>query len=95
MLRKAKAPAEVLADQGRGEIEKKRCAETITKRSPRRQHLSGALCRVLDAVADQREGLDFRIWRAEPDDTHLQADVQIWRELSCALADFLEARRAA
>jgi hypothetical protein len=70
------------------------CAQTITKRSARRQHLSGTLCRVLDAVADQREALDVRIWRAQPDDAYLEADVQIWRELCGALADFLETRLA-
>ena len=48
-----------------------------------------AWCRVLDAVAEQREALDHRIWREDPDDTHLKADVQTWCELARALAYFL------
>jgi hypothetical protein len=67
--------------------------ELDTKRPAKQQQLS--LCRVLNAIAEQREALDFRIWRAGSDDTHLEADVRIWRELSGALADFLEARQAA
>ena len=51
--------------------------------------------RVLDALASQREALDYRIWREDPHDTHLEGDVQTWCELSRALADFLAARRAA
>jgi hypothetical protein len=70
------------------------CTETITKRTARKQHLS-PLCRVLDAVAEQRDVLNFRIWLADPDDTHLEADVQTWCKLSLALADFLDARREA
>ena len=50
--------------------------------------------RVLDAVADQREALDHRLWREDPNDTHLEADVRTWCELSRALAKFLHARRA-
>jgi hypothetical protein len=74
------------------------CTQINTKRSARRQDLSQpkqAWCRVLAAVADQREVLDFRIWVAEANDTHLEADVQIWCDLTGALADFLEAGRAA
>jgi hypothetical protein len=41
-----------------------------------------------------RTGLDHRIWRGDADDTHLEADCQTWCELTRALADFLEARRA-
>ena len=51
--------------------------------------------RILDAVADQREALDHRIWLADPDDTHLEADCRAWCDLSRALADFLRARRQA
>jgi hypothetical protein len=54
-----------------------------------------AWCRILDAVAEMRESLDHRIWREDPDDTHLEADVRTWCELARALADFLKARRAA
>ena len=50
--------------------------------------------RVLDAVADQREALDHRIWREDSNDTNLEDDVRTWCELSRALADFLDARRA-
>jgi hypothetical protein len=95
MLRKAKAPAEVLADRGRGKEIFKRRDEIDNKGPGRRQHLSNAWCRVLNAIAEQREALDFRIWCARPDDTDLDADVQIWCELSAALADFLDARVAA
>ena len=51
--------------------------------------------RVLDAVGEMRDALDHRIWREDPDDTQLEADVRTWCELSRALADFLKARRAA
>lgn len=51
--------------------------------------------RILEAVAEQRAALDYRIWRENPDDTHLKADCQTWCELARALADFLRARRAA
>ena len=51
-----------------------------------------AWCRVLDAVSEQRDALQQRIWR-EPDDRMLDADVQTWCELAASLAAFLEARR--
>ena len=51
--------------------------------------------RILDAVAQQREALDYRIWREDPDDTHLAADCQTWCELTRALADFLTTRGSA
>ena len=54
-----------------------------------------AWCRIIDAVVEMRAGLDHRIWREDVDDTHLEADCQTWCELTRALADFLEARRAA
>jgi hypothetical protein len=93
MLRKVEAPAQGVQTQGRGEVKKKQCNERNTKRLARRQQLSW--CRVLAAVAEQREALDFRIWLAEPNDTRLKADVQIWCALTGALADVLEAGRAA
>ena len=58
-------------------------------RAKRRVH---AYCRVLDAVAEQRDALAYRAWLADPDDTFLPADVQTWCELSLALAD-LPARK--
>jgi hypothetical protein len=54
-----------------------------------------AWCRVLDAVAEMRAALDYRVWSADPDDTLLEADMQTWCELARALADFLRARRTA
>ncbi|MBM3545276.1 MAG: hypothetical protein FJX44_12430 [Alphaproteobacteria bacterium] len=54
-----------------------------------------AWCRILDAVAEMRDALDHRIWREDPDDTLLEADVQTWVELARALAGFLRTRRAA
>jgi hypothetical protein len=52
-----------------------------------------AWCRVLDAMAEMRGSLDHRIWREDPEDTLLEADVQTWCELTRALGDFLRARR--
>ena len=80
-----------------------RRSETITYVGAMTVHLTPASvarcfiawCRVLDAVADQREALDHRIWREDPNDTYLEADVRTWCELSRALAYFLKARRAA
>ena len=54
-----------------------------------------AWCHVLDAVADMRKALDYRIGLGDPDDVHLEADCHNWCELGRALADFLTARRAA
>jgi hypothetical protein len=51
--------------------------------------------RILEAVAEQREALDYRIGREDPNDTHIDADCQTWCRLTRALADFLEARRSA
>ena len=53
----------------------------------------GAWLRVLEAVADLRDGLEHRIQRADVDDTPLPADVQTWCELARALADFIKTRR--
>jgi hypothetical protein len=52
-------------------------------------------CRILEAVAEQRETLLHRIWREDPEDTLLEADCQTWCELAQALADFLNAKRPA
>jgi hypothetical protein len=54
-----------------------------------------AWARILDAVADMREALSYRISQASPDDLFLKADCQTWCELTQALADFLEVRRTA
>lgn len=70
------------------------CTEKTTKGTARTQYLL-LLCRVLNAVAEQRSALDFRIWLAELRDTHLQSDVETWCQLSLALADVLAARREA
>ena len=51
--------------------------------------------RVLEAMAEQREALMYRIWLADPHDTHLEADCLAWCDLARALADFLKARRQA
>jgi hypothetical protein len=53
-----------------------------------------AWCRILDALAEQREALEYRIWCEDPDDTHLEADCRLWCELAQALADFPNARRS-
>ena len=53
-----------------------------------------AWCRIIDAVATQREALDQRAWREDPADVHLPADVQTWCERTQALTDFLKARRS-
>jgi hypothetical protein len=55
---------------------------------------SEAWCRILDVVAEQREALEHRIWREDPADTHLEADIQTWCELSRSLTDFVKARAA-
>jgi hypothetical protein len=54
-----------------------------------------AWCRVLDTVAEMRSALDQRIWREDPEDALLDADIQRWGELARALADFLKVRGAA
>ena len=41
-----------------------------------------AWLRVLDAVAEMREALEHRIWRADPDDTHLKPIAKAWAELA-------------
>src|SRR5262245_58384990 len=53
-----------------------------------------AWCRVLEAIADQREALEHRIWREDPEDVQLEADCQVLCELMLALADFLATRRS-
>ena len=49
---------------------------------------------VLEAVAKMREGLEYRISREDPDDTHLHADCRTWCELARALAGLLKSRRS-
>lgn len=48
-----------------------------------------AWTRALDALAEQRDALECRIWRADPDDIHLGADCRAWCELARALGDYL------
>jgi ribosomal protein L39E len=62
--------------------------ETANRRLP-------AWCRILDAIAEMRDALDHRLWREDIGDTQLKTDVQTWCELTQALADFLDVRRAA
>lgn len=69
--------------------------QIVTSRPAPGQARMLAWRRIIESVAEQREALDHRIWRADPDDRHLGADCQTWCELSRALADFLKARRAA
>lgn len=52
-----------------------------------------AWCDILEAVDEQRQSLDCRIWAEDPDDTLLEADVMAWCQLTDALTSFLEARR--
>ena len=54
-----------------------------------------AWLRILEAVAEMRSALEHRIWRADPDDTHLEADCKAWVELALSLGDFLKSRRSA
>ena len=49
--------------------------------------------RIVAAVGEMRGALDYRIWREDPADTHLEADCQTWCELTHGLTDFLKARR--
>ena len=53
-----------------------------------------AWSRILHAVAEQREALDCRIWREDPEDTLLAADCQTFCELVRALSYFLKAKSA-
>ena len=39
------------------------------------------LAAIIDAVAEMRDALDYRIYREDIDDTHLAADCQTWCEL--------------
>jgi hypothetical protein len=54
-----------------------------------------AWCRVIEAVTEMRDALQYRIYREGIEDMFLEADVQTWRDLTRALAAFLEARRTA
>jgi hypothetical protein len=51
--------------------------------------------RVLDALSEQRDALQHRIWLENISDIHLEADCRVWCELARSLANFLEARRSA
>jgi hypothetical protein len=42
--------------------------------------------RVIEAVAEQRAALEYRIWAEDPDDLVLHDDVRIWGELTSAVA---------
>ena len=53
-----------------------------------------AAFRILEAVIEMRDALDYRLWREDPTDTHLEADCQTWWELAQALVDFLRAKRS-
>ena len=53
-----------------------------------------AAFRILEAVIEMRDALDYRIWREDPADTQLEADCQTWWELMQALFDFLRAKRS-
>jgi hypothetical protein len=49
----------------------------------------------LDAVADIRDRLQYRISREDVTDTQLESDVQQFGELTRALADYLQAKKEA
>jgi hypothetical protein len=51
--------------------------------------------RITEAVDEMREALDYRIWREDPDDTHLEHDCRVFCDLTRGLTDFLAARRSA
>ena len=53
-----------------------------------------AWCRILDALAEQRQALEHRIYREDFEDTALEPDCRVWCELATALAAFLKARRS-
>ena len=100
MLRNAKAPAEVLADQGRGGIEK-RCTERNNPKLHRLQVWRDRLERRtadLAAIADWREELDSRIRRAHltfelidcsrrDEFDALTAEVELFKQVCSALAE--------
>jgi hypothetical protein len=52
-----------------------------------------AWTRVLEAVADIRDSLQYRISREDVTDTQLESDVQKFGELTRALADYLQAKK--
>jgi hypothetical protein len=99
MLRKAKAPAEVLADQGRGG--RKRCNEIDNPKLHRLQGWRDRLERHTDdlaAIADWREELDSRVRRAHltfelvdcsrrEEFDALTAEVELFKQVCSALAE--------
>jgi hypothetical protein len=48
-----------------------------------------AWTRIMRAIADQRDALQYRISREDPADTALEHDVQNFGELSRALAEYV------
>jgi hypothetical protein len=49
---------------------------------------------LLEALCDQRDVLEHRIWLGDSRDEALEWDCRVWCQLADAVADFLEARRA-
>ena len=72
-------------------------------RNNQNKHLRGDVAKarmhawlsILEAVAEQRDGLQHRIWREDPEDKSLEADCRNLCALIGALGDFLQARRTA
>lgn len=62
---------------------------------PQARRRAQAWLRILDALAEQRQALEYRIWLEDHEDTVLASDCQSWCELAAAVADFLKARRSA
>lgn len=98
MLHKTERPATVATVNGPDNRSKANSINRPITLSPaftqvRAQARMLAWCRVLDAISEQRDALQQRIWREDPDDRMLDADVQTWCELAASLAAFLEARR--
>ena len=68
---------------------------TRSRAFPQARRRVFAWLRILDALAEQRQALEYRIWVEDPEDTVLAADCQVWCELTAAVADFLKSRRSA
>jgi hypothetical protein len=49
--------------------------------------------RIVEIVADMRDGLRYRIWREDPADEHLEHDCELFCELARALGAFLRIGR--
>jgi hypothetical protein len=52
-----------------------------------------AWCRILEAVAEMRAALDYRLYSEDPDDVGLEVDIRNWCDLTQALAGLLKAGR--